>query len=202
MPERRAVHADLMRSSGVGRGVNQRDPGARSDRQDVGHGVPPRIGDPHYPLSSGEVVALEGQRHPPTPSASPDSSDERRVPLVEGSPAQRFVQGAKRAAALRDDEASRRIPIQPVNELEIPGRRTRGAQQLDHSERDAASAMNGAPGRLVQDEDAVIFVQDRTINPPDLGGRRADPLPSLPKGIDGRDSDRFSGAQTTARARP
>ena len=192
----------LVGAAGMRNDLCEGDPGTGRDCGEIGHRVTSVVGDPHHPLASGPVVALEGQIHPPAPGPPPGPSEEREVPLVEGSPAQPLVQGPERAPALGDDEASRGVPVEPVHELEIARIGAGRPQQLDCPVRDAAPAMRGEAGGLVQNEQPLVLVDNRAFDLPDPSGRRAAVRPPLPEGNDGRDPDRFPGPQATARPRP
>jgi hypothetical protein len=50
-----------------------------------------------------------------------------------------------------------------VDELEEARLRSRGAQALDHAVRDAAAAVDGDAGRLVQRDEVVVLVEDREL---------------------------------------
>ena len=202
MAERRAVHADLMGAAGAEEDLRERHPVARRDRRELGHRCTPRFGDPHHPLASGPTIAIERKVHPATPAATEAPAEERDIPLVEGSPAQSFMQRPQGAAALGDHEAPRGLPVEPVRELEIPGSRAGGSQQLDHPVRDPAPAVHGDAGGLVQHEQPIVLEHDCAFDPPDLDRRRSPARLRLPEGNDGGDPDRFSRPQAASRPRP
>ena len=202
MAERRAVDADLVGAARMRKDLRQGHPGAHRDPREVGHRFAPCFGDPHHPFASGQTAAFERQVHPPAAGLPPRSPEQRHVPLVEGSPAQRFVEGAERAPALGDDEAAGGVPVEPVRELEIPGLRPGGPQQLDRPVRDPAPAVDREAGRLVQNEQPLVLVEDCAADRPDPGRRR--PSGRLRPGgrRDRRDPHRFSRPEASTRPRP
>lgn len=75
---------------------------------------------------------------------------------------------------LRDDQAAARLAVEPVHEVEFGGLGTGGPEHLDHAVGHPAAAVHGDAGRLVEDQDVVVLVDDGPEHPLDeRAARRA-----------------------------
>ena len=164
-PEMREMHADLVRATGLQFRFEQGDRrlGTRPDAALGAASCAPRArrsprapgARPRRSRSSpaGRSTRRSASRHLPRTrtryrlSTSPSRSAACRV--VSAAP------------LLGDQQHAGRVAIQPVDEFEERGGRTREAQPLDHPEADAAAAVDREAGRFVESNDRVVLVQDR-----------------------------------------
>jgi len=90
----------------------------------------------------------------------PVAAHQRQVPLLDPSFAKLRMQIAQRAAALRDQETTAGLAIEPMHEIELAELGPCGAQRLDHTVRQAAAAVHGESGRLIDRHQICILVDD------------------------------------------
>jgi hypothetical protein len=127
----------------------------------------------------------------------PRPLDERQVALVDLPLAQQRVQHAQGAATLGEQQAARGVAIEPVSQLEVLALGPQEAQRLDAPEADAATAMNGEPGRLVEHQQPRVLIDDalgepfQTVRRGERLGGGADP--------DRRHANLVAGLQPVAR---
>ena len=112
--------------------------------------------DPDEALAALQLVFPQ-RRRDGTRSTLPGTPHQRQVSLVHGTRAQLLMQGAQCAAPLGDNQATRGIPVKPVNQFKVMGIRAHGAQRLDDTVTDAAAAMNRNAGGFVDHQDVGIF---------------------------------------------
>jgi len=75
------------------------------------------------------------------------------------------VERRQRPALLRDDEDTRGVPIQPVDELQEARVRTLPPKLLDYTGADAAPAVNRHACGFVDNEQGLVLVQDMASEP-------------------------------------
>ncbi len=164
----REMHADLVRAAGQQLRLEQRQrrivvvphAEAAEDRLRVLRAV---VLDAHAPLAFARRELRE--REPDAALlVAPASAHQHDVPLVERRLAQLFVQRDERRALLREQHRARRVAVEPVDELEEARVRPRGAHLLDEPGRDPAAAVDRQSGRLVDDNERVVLVQDRHLD--------------------------------------
>ena len=194
------MHPDLMGT-----------PGTRL-RHDQARNIPDLKGNEirHRPLTSGvdandtltRTVLLAQQRRfaAPTPAAEV-ASGEGEIAFAHPFLSQRLMQRREHTAAFRDQKTPRRITVESVDKLDPAVVRSGGAQTFDDSEIQSAAAMHGPSGRLVQDDQSIVLVDDRPIDValPHLG--RCPPWPGLAY-PNRRDPHDVAGSQTVVLSHP
>ncbi len=70
------------------------------------------------------------------------------------------VQPPEFTASLRDQQATAGLAVEAVDELKIRCIRPQAAQYLDHSPLNPATGMHGKPRGLVQDQQALVFMEN------------------------------------------
>ena len=163
--EVRQVHADLVRAAGVQLRFEQRQrrigvrTTLRSRRNTVRAAAPVAL-DAHAPLAVAghELVQRQLDR---AHRVAPLAAHQHEIALVDPSFAQLRVQPDQRRALLGDQQDARRVAVEPVDQLQelAPPAAPRAAARSGRS--DAAAAVDGEPGRLVQRDQRVVLEQDR-----------------------------------------
>ena len=145
------------------------------------------LGDPvagehvfaHYEIASGDLdagfaadTASHERRVDLIISFRPGALHERQIPFVDLPFAQQLVQHSQGAAAFREQQAARRSPIEAMSQLEVFARGAQQAQGFDDAQTNAAAAMDGEPGRLVDDEEPRVLINDALAEPVEAIRRR------------------------------
>ena len=89
----------------------------------------------------------------------PVSGDEQQIALLDMAFAQLLMQRLQGAACLGQHQDARGSPVEPVREFEkglLGPRRTRA---FDHSVEHATAAVRRDAGRLVDDDEIIVFVR-------------------------------------------
>src|SRR3970282_563613 len=97
-------------------------------------------------------------------SLRPTAFEQCEVMLVDLPLPEQRVQGPKRAPPLGDEQASGGRPVEAMHQLERLRLGPQTTQRFDAPERDAAAAVHGQARRLVQHEQAGIFVKDTPLD--------------------------------------
>ncbi len=163
----RQVHADLVRAPGQQAQLEQAEVVARRQGPRPGDRLLAVRAHAHPAFAArGDMLV---QRLAQFPRAAPPSPRHHRdVGLFHLPFAQHPVQLEQRAALLRDDQQPRGVPVQPMRELEELGLGPRRAQGLDRAVAEAAAAVNGDAGGLVDDQQRRVLVHHRQLE----GARR------------------------------
>ncbi len=162
--EMREMDADLMRAPGFELGFEERERRVvrrprRHATKDRARDTPVAV-DAHAPLAVTGDPRLQRQLHA-AQRIAPFAAHEHEVALVDLPVAQLRMKRSQRSALLRDQQHARRVAVETVDELEKRRVRARVAQPLDHPEGNAAAAVHGEPGRLVERDQRVVLVEDR-----------------------------------------
>ncbi|MCY1547629.1 hypothetical protein D9M68_836980 [compost metagenome] len=88
---------------------------------------------------------------------------QRHITLVHSIAAQGLVQVTQHAALLGDHQQARGIAIEAMYQLQVLGIRAQLAKRLDHPITQAAAAMHGDAGWLVQHNQRLVFVDNRRL---------------------------------------
>ena len=125
--------------------------------------------DTHAPFPVARYVFVQRRLHdaPAAPVARPVAVTDRVIALVDAILANLLVQVHERRALFREHQHAGRLAIQPMHEFEKLRVRPRIAQLFDDAERHAAAAVHGDAGRFVDDDQVVVFEEDREFG----GGR-------------------------------
>ena len=73
------------------------------------------------------------------------------------------MQASQDAPSLGEEYATGSVAVDAMSELETSNIRTEHPQGFDECDPDTASPMDGEPGRLVDHEKRIVFVQDRRL---------------------------------------
>ncbi len=167
------VHADLVRASGADRNVHERR-GLAVVRDGREYGDRDLAGAMHAYVALAALPRIGQHRRVYGLATEPPAPREQgRIVLVDRAVAQQRVRRTERGARARHEQAAARVAIEPVHQLErLLG--SQGAQSLDGAEGKPGPAVHGEAGRLVQHEDARVFVDDRPPHhlPRESGMRR------------------------------
>jgi hypothetical protein len=74
------------------------------------------------------------------------------------------VQGEQRRALLAEQQDPRGFAVKPMRKFEKARLRPLPSQRLDDPEALAAATMHGDAGRLVDDQQALVFINDRQLH--------------------------------------
>ena len=157
------VHADLVRAAGLQRNVQQREAAMRlrrPDQRDRAPAVRVRGRDHLHVAFAGGVQRLVQRLVDDLQVLRPGAADECLVVLAGVAGAELVLQRHQRAALLGQQQHARGFLVEPVHELQEAGVGTRLAQLLDHARADAAAAMHGHAGRLVDGQQVLVLEQD------------------------------------------
>ncbi len=197
MPDVREVDPDLVRPAGLypaghASELAEVEAGAgESAHPGQGRLAASRV-DRHPALAlGGEVPAQGNVDRARTQGQAP--LDDREVVLAGGAFAQLRMQADQRLTALGEHQDARGVPVDTVDELQEALLGAGRPQHLDHARVDAAAAMDGDAGRLVDDEQGVVLVQYRK-GPGAAGPRRVGHAGGGGHGVDpqGRNTDRVA----------
>ncbi len=164
------VDPDLVRPAGVQRHVHERRtrPRIRSAPRKRLEGPPrgdgaPRVGPARR--VTGPVAPVAAVRRVEPPLRRERAVAERDVRLLDRAALPLRLEGGERRLGPRDDEAPRGLPVEPVNEPEPRqrGPRAEPVQERVHHRRvrRAARRVDDHPGRLVEDDEVPVLVEDR-----------------------------------------
>ena len=90
----------------------------------------------------------------------PITDNEREVTFLHPPLAKALVKFAQRAATLGHHQTARRFAVDAVHQRKFLEIRPCMAQQLDDAEANPAAPMDRDAGRLVDDQHALVFVED------------------------------------------
>src|SRR5436190_13727860 len=164
-PKMRQMHPDLMRASRMELCFEQ-----AYRRVDVGPDPPPvkhslRVLAPLL-LDANAALAAAGEKLGERqgdlfPRLVPLSLDQDLVALVDSPVAQRRVEPDQRGAFFGNQQNTRCIAVEPMHEFQKLCIRPSGAQLFYQTEGDAATAVHGEPGGLVDRDQGIVLVQHR-----------------------------------------
>src|SRR5581483_5492521 len=163
VPDRGEVDADLVRSSGADACLDQREPAQSLQDADVRRRVAARVRDGH-PFAVARVPSdrrfYPGLVEPRLPD------DEREVALQNAAGGPLSLEVAQRRVGPGDNHQPRRVAIQPVDEpgtVDLPDAQPGVEREEGVDERPgwvAGRRVHDKPGRLVDDEDGVVAVDE------------------------------------------
>jgi hypothetical protein len=164
MADVRCVHADLVCTAGVNVRLDQRcDPAEELHRtKDAQRGFAAALHHPHGALTADAMIDLE-RRLDTLLTELPAPLEERQISFLEAAFANQLMKRPERAPALCHQQTSAGVPVDAMHELELL-LRPKCPQGLDHSEADAASAVDGDAGGLIEHEDPVVLTHDRSLD--------------------------------------
>ena len=119
-----------------------------------------RLPDGHVPLAAAALVGVERQ-FDAFAAEVPVTDQQREVALLGPAFAELPMEVAQRGPVLRNDQATAGLAVQTVYKVELTIVGTRGAQCLDQAVTHAAATVNGDTGRLVEDDQIVVLVENR-----------------------------------------
>ena len=157
------VNADLMRAAGLQLRLDPRV--LRPAFDQIEH----RMRRQTVFLHAHAALAVRGHvlvqrllhRTAAAPVARPVAVHDRVVALVDVVLANLLVQVDERGALLGEHQHAGGLAVQPMHQFQEFRVRPRVAQLLDHAERHAAAAVHGDAGRFVDDDQVVVFENDR-----------------------------------------
>ncbi len=161
----REMHANLVRSTGGGLGLDQReiaDLRQRETRQarDAGDRFEPILVDRDAPIAVRGLVTPQRERQRARAQRT-SAGDDRAVSFAGIAFAQLRVQRHQRRAAFRHQQHAGGFPVEAVHEFEEAGLRAQRAQLLDDAAGDAAAAVHGDRSRFVDRDQVVVLQKDR-----------------------------------------
>src|SRR5437763_828922 len=165
MPGMRQVDPNLVRAPGQQPYFQQAELGAPLAHPDLrARGHAPFL-YAHAPFAAGGYIFVQrlGKLERPR---SRRAFDDRRIDLFHLAFAELAVHLGQGAALLAHDKQARRVPVEPVSELEQLRLRPRGAQRFNDAVADAAPPVDRDAGRLVDDEQRRVLVHDRKLGRP------------------------------------
>ena len=170
IPGERCIEAHRMDTNLVGAPCTRLRHDQARDLSDIdGHEVgqcPLAVGvNPHETLARATLFSQQ-RRFAAASSIAEVASRQGQVVLADPTFPQRVVQSREHALALRDEETPRCVSVEPVDQLESTDVRPRGPQALDDAEIQTAASVHSPSRRLVQDNQSVIFVENRPLDDP------------------------------------
>src|SRR5690606_6060828 len=154
-----SVYTYLVSAPGDRTGFDQRGVSEGLDNGEAREGGLAVQGHPHHTLAGAERVLFKRRVDRRAPFR-PTAGHQRQIALVDTLAAQSFMQYQQRTALLRHHDAARGVAIEPVHQLEKASLRTQCAQRFDQPQADAAATVHREPGRLVDDDQTLVFVED------------------------------------------
>jgi hypothetical protein len=160
----RRLNPDLVSASRADEYLDERGPGAEAlDQAKLARRELSRVADLDARFSltmSRHEWNLDSCR-----SFGPSAFEQREIPFLDTSFAQERMEAPQRAAALRDEQASRGRAIETVRELHTLDLGTQAAQRVYTTERHTAAAVNREPCGLVEHEHPRILVNNALLEP-------------------------------------
>ena len=163
----REMHADLMRAPGEEFRFEQRQGRIvitpDFDPPESRRGLAPEIvvhAHAPLPLARGELVEREPNR---SLLVAPIAPHQHEIAFVHFAITQLAMKLDQRGTALRHDQHSRGLAIEPMHKLEETRLRPCGAKRLDQPMRHPAPPVHRQPGGLVHDDELVVLEDDRDL---------------------------------------
>jgi hypothetical protein len=164
VPRMRRLNADLVRAARAERDFDKRRFGADAlDQPELACRQLPAAANGNSRFSF--AVCPHQWNFDTRRSFRPGSHEQCEVSLVDTALAQKRMQAAQRAAALRDEQAARGFAVQTMRELELRKLGTQASHRFDTAKRNAAAAVNRKAHRLVEDDQTRVLVDDALLEP-------------------------------------
>ena len=164
------VHADLVSSTCDWTALDQGRFGKLTHDAEPGFGGLAIGTDPYYPFTGLQIVFAQ-RRINHLDVSLPLATHQRQILLAHRFDPQLFMQAAQGAAFFGNQQYTRGVAIQSMNQLEEAGFRPQGAQPFDNSKAQPAATVYCHAGGLIQHDHGIVFEQDlalQTLDNPEV----------------------------------